>query len=296
MDFLSEKIRLDFNSYEDLVSFYRAFDLGGLYYERHHVNPISCGGLDVEENIIKLPYQAHVLAHYLLAKEKEAKGDLLGAHKNYNAVVYCLGSKKKRLFKIPENVIDLVKQSKEAAEARQKAFEFNKHTKFVWKGDEAKKVHETLLQNYFDDGWSLGRGPAYKKKKLGTVWVNKNGSSLQVKKEELSHYISLGYEKGMHISEKLAKARKAMASRNAKAKATLNTKWIHKGEIRKCIEVENLQEFLDDGWILGSGSSTNKGQHWTWSKGYHWWNNGEIEMQAVECPDGFTKGRLRKCK
>lgn len=27
-------------------------------------------------------------------------------------------------------------------------------------------------------------------------------------------------------------------------------------------------------------------------KGKHWYNNGIIEFQARECPDGFTRGRL----
>ena len=32
----------------------------------------------------------------------------------------------------------------------------------------------------------------------------------------------------------------------------------------------------------------------TATKGTHWYNNGEINIMAKECPDGFTPGRLRK--
>ena len=28
------------------------------------------------------------------------------------------------------------------------------------------------------------------------------------------------------------------------------------------------------------------------SNGYHWYNNGEIEINSKECPDGFVPGRL----
>lgn len=30
-------------------------------------------------------------------------------------------------------------------------------------------------------------------------------------------------------------------------------------------------------------------------KGKHYYNNGEIEIRATECPEGFTKGRLKGC-
>ena len=31
-----------------------------------------------------------------------------------------------------------------------------------------------------------------------------------------------------------------------------------------------------------------------WTKGMHWFNNGEVNKFCYECPDGFTPGRLRK--
>ena len=32
----------------------------------------------------------------------------------------------------------------------------------------------------------------------------------------------------------------------------------------------------------------------TWIKGRHWFNNGIINVVEVECPIGFTKGRIKK--
>lgn len=29
-------------------------------------------------------------------------------------------------------------------------------------------------------------------------------------------------------------------------------------------------------------------------KGTHWYNNGEVNAQVNECPEGLVKGRLRK--
>lgn len=42
----------------------------------------------------------------------------------------------------------------------------------------------------------------------------------------------------------------------------------------------------------------NRGKHRTWytngNKGMHWYNNGIVQMQAFECPNGFVKGMLPK--
>lgn len=34
----------------------------------------------------------------------------------------------------------------------------------------------------------------------------------------------------------------------------------------------------------------------TGSKGYKWWNNGETEVCLIECPEGYTRGRLKGIK
>ena len=38
-------------------------------------------------------------------------------------------------------------------------------------------------------------------------------------------------------------------------------------------------------------SEAMKGKN-IWTKGVHWFNNGEINIRAKECPDGFVPGRL----
>ncbi len=42
--------------------------LGEKYLERHHIMPKSFGGDDSADNLIKLPYRAHLMAHWMLAK------------------------------------------------------------------------------------------------------------------------------------------------------------------------------------------------------------------------------------
>lgn len=39
---------------------------GGTYYERHHIIPTACGGLDHEDNLVLLTAKEHFVAHMLL--------------------------------------------------------------------------------------------------------------------------------------------------------------------------------------------------------------------------------------
>ena len=40
-------------------------------------------------------------------------------------------------------------------------------------------------------------------------------------------------------------------------------------------------------------SCSHKGKN-DWSKGRHWFNNGITNVVAVECPIGFTEGKIKK--
>jgi hypothetical protein len=33
-----------------------------------------------------------------------------------------------------------------------------------------------------------------------------------------------------------------------------------------------------------------------WSSARHWYNNGQIEVFELDCPEGFIKGRLKRCQ
>lgn len=39
-----------------------------IYFEKHHIFPKSLGGLDTEDNLVKLTYKEHYLCHRLLTK------------------------------------------------------------------------------------------------------------------------------------------------------------------------------------------------------------------------------------
>lgn len=54
--------------YDSIIEKARLRDEIDGYYEKHHILPKSLGGLDSEENLVKLTYREHFLCHRLLTK------------------------------------------------------------------------------------------------------------------------------------------------------------------------------------------------------------------------------------
>lgn len=86
--------------------------------------------------------------------------------------------------------------------------------------------------------------------------------------------------------KKMSEARKnkkfGHCSEETKRKIAEGNKGKHFSEERK----KNIAESLK------GHTPWNKGKK-TGSNGTHWYNNGEVNVKAKECPKGFVKGRLR---
>ena len=99
-------------------------------------------------------------------------------------------------------------------------------------------------------------------------------------------------------------ARKKMSENhvdvNGKNNPAFGRHWYNNGVNR--LYLKDTEE-IPEGYIRGNlplteedkkrKSESNKGKHGQ-SKGSHWYNNGEYEIMAFECPEGFVKGRLKK--
>ena len=90
----------------------------------------------------------------------------------------------------------------------------------------------------------------------------------------------------MYKTEKMKKA-------NHTSYSTKNTKWMTSPDgIAKAIDTCEVDNKLKEGWTLGH-------KRWVFSKGqphkkqgFHWYNNGKDNMLALQCPEGWTPGRL----
>lgn len=277
IDFLQEAFKID--NYNDLIDFFKKdFDYGDIICHKHHIIPRSEGGLDNEDNLVKLPVYFHIKAHYLRAIELEKAGNKSAAYKNYKAIAVAIDKNK-----IPENYKEFLKELDFVVEALQRKHQYDKDTKWMTLGDNSIKIYVDDVDYYKSLGYIEGRkfnNPS------GKVWVNKDGINTYVLKEELDTYIQKGYIKGMYKTKK-------MKAYSHKTSGTSNMKWVMKDGINKNVLKEDLQKYLNDGWIIGRDFKPAAGAHHPHKKqGLHWYTNGINNILSKECPDGYRKGRV----
>ena len=276
-------------NYDEIIKFFKNFnndflEENNIRCHTHHILPRSEGGTDDEENLVKLPIYFHIKAHYLRAKELELKKDLKNAYKNYKAVQCAID----RNIDIPKDYKQFLKELDIVVESLQRKQIYDKDTKWISKNGITKKVYKEDLEDFLKEGWEIKRDF---RKSGDKVWVNNGIKNTYIPKEKLEDYLNNGYYKGMFITENM---KKAIESGKFISKSTLNTKWIHKDNIRKCVKIEDLDNFLNNGWEIGSGVKTTGGPKGTPHKkqGMHWYTNGKESIQAIECPIGFKPGRI----
>lgn len=273
-------------NYNEIISFFKNFNQDFLEENEikchiHHILPKSEGGEDNEENLVKLPIYFHIKAHYLRGKELEQAGKISEAYKNYKAVQCAID----RNIEIPKNYKDFLKELDIVIESLEKKKYLDRKTKYVTDGKEFKRVLDSEVESYLANGWEL-KGP--KKGNADRVWVNKDSKNYYILKSELQSKLTNGFQLGMFCTEKMK-----LAHNKCPMVSTLGTKWIHKNNERKCVNEDELTTYLSDGWIIGSGVKTTGGPKGKPHKkqGLHWYTDGKNNVQAIECPAGWKRGR-----
>ena len=273
------------DNYTDLINYFKQFnhkdfyDKNNLHCHLHHIIPRSEGGTDDIDNLIYLPYRYHIKAHYLLGLEKEKINDKRNAMANFKAVIRSLNEPS-----VPKSIRELEQKLDYVLEAMSKKGFFEKQTFWVKKpGEKSIRIFKEELDAYLENGWIKGRNF---KSPEGKVWVYKDQKNFYIAEDELDTYLSKGYTKGMYKTEKMKKA-------NHTSYSTKNTKWMTSPDgIAKAIDTCEVDNKLKEGWTLGH-------KRWVFSKGqphkkqgFHWYNNGKDNMLALQCPEGWTPGRL----
>lgn len=82
-----------------------------------------------------------------------------------------------------------------------------------------------------------------------TCWINKNGLSIKIPKNEFANYETDGWIKGRIIQN---------SSKIIKANKTRKFVWVYKDGIAIQIDKNKLQQYLDDNWIRGRSEKKSK--------------------------------------
>lgn len=284
-----EKNYYDYIKYVKTLNRYKG---DGKYYEKHHIIPKSLGGTNDEENLVLLTAREHFLAHYLLCKfitEKEQHYKMVCA---FNLL---LSFEKKSTVQLEERTkaynssrfYSFLKEkySKEVSSLRKgrKIINRKKAEKRYWIFNENySKDRMVLLEEipvYLQQGWKRGRlnknKPCIPRKK-GYIRVYNSETNLEksITIDELETYLLNGWKKGRRpVSEETKRKHKQLMLdpngknqeyfkklRNGEVFRNKNTgkKCVNKNGQYKLIKIEEVEDYLLNGWKLGGAPKSNE--------------------------------------
>ena len=263
-------------------------------FHKHHIIPNHIlknylGELEEKDYIIPLKISDHVLAHYYLymcsltTSEKYANLNslniLLNSHMKmldlnnltYEEILYIADARNC----LKEN-LSVINGSK------------NKGKRYIHKDDISKKVYEEELEQYLSEGWIVGGLPfteehkakLRKKKPMsdegkaklkgrgkGLIRIRKNGVVKIIDPKELPLYLQDGWEKGgrKHSDEEksnlsnIFKGRIISEEQKKQISGTLKGyRNMTKDGVEAHVYPEDIQRFLEDGWVFGRAKKLNK--------------------------------------
>lgn len=225
--------------------------------QRHHIIPkyyfLSCDvvdgiEMDSEDNLVNLLYSNHVLAHYYLSLCSSTNRYKVN---NIYALKYLLGRnsyllKDKCLMEklgLLQDLYEFCHKNRDCA-VNLKNVNVNK----VWMNFEGRnyRIPKEEVEQYASIGYSIGHTF---KTNTGMVWVTDGKVEKLVYPNEVDLYNNLGYHRGKLSVPDDVKKKMCKSSRHISP--TTDKICINNGTKNKFINKNDVDFYLDSGWIIG---------------------------------------------
>lgn len=208
----------------------RSRDDGGIY-EEHHIIPKSIGGTNEPENLVFLTPKEHYICHRLLPKMVKSKF-------HYEKMIYALwcminGNGHSKRYSPCGKIYQQIKEQRSK----------------VISTETREKLRQASLGYVHSDNSKKKMSESRKNK----VWIKKDTICKHINKNELDHYIKLGWQQGRILGPKQKKSPPLTEiQRNNLSNILSRRIWIKKdGESSKHIDKDELQQYINNGWARG---------------------------------------------
>lgn len=252
----------NFHQIQKYMNFISSRKQNSEIYEIHHILPRSMFPefeklKNNQWNAIKLSPREHFIAHKILWR---AFGGPMTTAFHFMSNTSHIG------MKISSKEYERLK-----IEFKERMSFLSKKKIWIHKNTLSAFVQPSIAADYISDGWEPGRRPKTKNK-LRWVHINKNIHKVLKPNEILQDYLDMGWKCGMYRT-----------SGYANSKGTVH---IHKDTLNKMIKLDELEQYISNGWIRGRNKNlfttqTYKEKQQNFKKSTIHVNNGETHIRIL---------------
>lgn len=249
---------MDYAKHYDLLIQKRKLHVPAGYSENHHIVPVSWGGGDEPENLVRLTAREHRLAHLLLFRMSKGKRRAAMA-----ASIFLLGKTSSRAYELARK-----EQAQRMSEATSERMRHDNPFKGKpsniagrrWITD-GKSNRCVSPDANLPDGWKYGRTIVFteeglKRKSQAVAAYNRSRiNPLKDKTWKMSDDGRKKCQAAAILRDKRLKeqGRNTLAALSAANKWVKGRVWIRKDNSTKMIDQKDLSDYLSEGWFLGRG-------------------------------------------
>ena len=147
------------------------------YTEKHHIVPISLGGSDSKDNLVRLTAREHFICHWILVKMyKGNKNSYYKMLKAFNMMCNSISNKQEK-YRACSRIFSVYREDMSKAMSALQVGENNSQAGTMWIYNLETKENKKVLNGQIPNGWIAGRNkwkvPATRPKKIVKEKVSK---------------------------------------------------------------------------------------------------------------------------